>query len=150
MSLLLERNHCLSLKVGRRFLCWISLLLGLCDFLDFQTLTVHIYKSCLLGKSVRNFLSSHYAVKSYLTLAQVTLAPSCVAAVCDPSTFKIQSFQISSRLQLLTNCFLYKYYRANVKFTSCNKLVFLLFVSCQISNIEMEEKIGKEKKLKTV
>lgn len=140
MSLLLQRNHFLSLKVGRRFLCWIALLLGLSDFLNFQTLTVHIYKSCLLDKSVRCFLSSHYAVKSYLTLAQITLAPSCVAEVWDPSTFKIQSFQSLSRLWLVTNRFLHKYYRANVKFTSCNMLVFLLFVFCQISNVEMEEK----------
>lgn len=81
MSLLLERNHFLSLKVGRSVLCWIALSLGLCDFLNFQTLPVHIYKSCLLGKSVKNFLSSHYAVKSYLTLAQITLASSCVSAV---------------------------------------------------------------------
>lgn len=81
MSFLLQRNHFLSLKAGRRFLCWIALLLGLCDFLNFQTLTVHIYKSCLLDKSVRCFLSSHYAVKSYLTLAQITVVPSCVAAV---------------------------------------------------------------------
>lgn len=81
MLLLLQRNHFLSLKVGRRFLCWIALLLGLCHFLNFQTLTVHIYKSCLLDKSVRYFLSSHCAVKSYLTLAQITLMPSCVASV---------------------------------------------------------------------
>lgn len=147
MSLLLERNHSLSLKVGRRFLCWIALLLGLCEFLNFQTLTVHIYKSHLLGKSVRNFLSSHCAVKSYLTLAQTTLASSCVAAVWDLSTFKIQSSQIPSRLQLLTNSFLYKYYRASVKFTSYNMMVFLVFVSCQISNIEMEEKNEKENKI---
>lgn len=55
MSLLPERNHFLSLNVGRRFLCWIALLLGLCDFLNFQTVTVHIYKSCLLGESAKNF-----------------------------------------------------------------------------------------------
>lgn len=146
MSLLLESNHFLSLKVGRSFLCWIALLLGLCDFLNFQTLTVHIYKSCLPVKSVRNFLSSHYAVKFYSILAQITLTSSCVAAVWDSLTFKIQSSQIPSRLQLLTNCFLYRYYRASVKFTSCNMSVFLLFASCQISNIEMEGKIEKENK----
>lgn len=73
MSLLLQRNHFLSLKVGRRFLCWIALLLGLCDFPNFQTLTVRIYKPCLLEKRVSYFLSSHYSVKSYLTLAQITL-----------------------------------------------------------------------------
>lgn len=70
----------LSSKVGRIF-CWIALLLGLYEFLNFQKLTANIYKSCILDKSDRCFLSSYYDVKSYLTLAQITLVPSCGAVV---------------------------------------------------------------------
>lgn len=102
MSLLLQRNHFLSLKVRRRFFCWISLLLSLCEFLIFQTPTANIYKSCLLHKSDRCFLGCYYDVKSFLTLAHITQVPSCVAAVRNPPTFKIQNVNRMTYREILS------------------------------------------------